>query len=130
MSLRLEGSLRRHPSTTQRRAHDFAHPSEVTFSRLLDLYEIRWVYEPTEFPLSWHTNGRPSAAFRPDFYLPDFGEFLELTTAEGRLATRKNAKIRRFRALYPEVALTLIGHRQFGELCERHRLQPNHPLAA
>jgi len=122
--------MRRHPSTALRPVQAFAHPSEATLSKLLDLYEIRWVYEPIEFPLAWHADGRPSAAFRPDFYLPDFGEFLELTTAEGRLATRKNAKIRRFRALYPEVAVTLIGHRAFAELCERHGLTSTHPLAA
>ena len=47
--------------------------------------------------------GSPVSGFRPDFYLPGRGVFIELTTADQRLVTRKNRKVRRMRELYPEV---------------------------
>jgi hypothetical protein len=87
---------------------------------LLDLYGIAWRYEPVEFPIAWHGNGAVASAFRPDFYLPDVGIFIELTTAEQRLVTRKNAKVRRFRALYPELRIILLYQRDFLQLCEQH----------
>ena len=37
-----------------------------------------------------------------------------------RLVTKKNAKVRRFRALYPEVPLTVVYRRDFLELAARH----------
>lgn len=122
MSPGLPAARRRHPSARPRASAAFAHPSEATFARLLDLYEIEWIYEPTTFPLAWHDDGHLAQAFRPDFYLPALGRFVEVTTASGRIATRKNAKVRRVRTLYPEVTIDLVHHRQFDALCRAHRL--------
>jgi hypothetical protein len=90
---------------------------------LLDLYEIRWEYEPVEFALYWDDVGSPIGGFRPDFWLPDFSCFVELTTADQRLVTRKNAKVRRMRQLYPEVDITVVYQRDFRELLDRHGLE-------
>ena len=51
--------------------------------------------------------------FRPDFYLPGRGVFIELTTADQRLVTRKNRKVRRMRELYPEVPICVVYQRDF-----------------
>ena len=56
------------PLTAQVRQSTFAHPSEEDFARLLDFYEIEWVYEPRSFLLEWE--GRVAEMFTPDFYLP------------------------------------------------------------
>jgi hypoxanthine phosphoribosyltransferase len=112
---------RRHPSALARSSErTFAHPSEKVFASLLDLYGIDWEYEPVEFPLSWDSEGSPRSGFRPDFWLPEKGCFIELTTADQRLVTRKNAKVRRFRELYPEVEVHLVYQRDFNELLDRH----------
>jgi hypothetical protein len=92
------------------------------FAALLDLYEERWEYEPVEFPLRWDEFGSPVSAFRPDFYLPDRGVFIELTTAEQRLVTRKNGKVRRMRELYPEVPVSIVYQRDFLALLAAHGL--------
>jgi hypothetical protein len=102
----------------------FAHPSERLFAALLDLYEIRWEYEPVEFTLRWDEHGSPSGGFRPDFWLPDHRCFVELTTADQRLVTRKNAKVRSMRVLYPEVRVEVVYQRHFLELVARHGLDP------
>ena len=100
----------------------FANPSERVFANLLDLYGIKWVYEPIEFPLAWNDEGDPIRAFRPDFYLPERNSFIELTVLEQRNVTKKNQKIRRFRVLYPEVELVVVYQRGFNELLARHGL--------
>ena len=97
-------------------ATHFAHHSEQHFAELLDFYGVRWEYEPVEFPLDWDASGSPVSGFRPDFYLPSRGVFIELTTADQRLVTRKNRKVRRMRQLYPEVPILIVYQRDFASL--------------
>ena len=113
-------SRRRHPSSITTRSSSFAHPSEKTFASFLSLYGHKWEYEPIEFALSWNENGQPTRGFRPDFYLPDLNVFIELTVLEQRLVTKKNAKIRAFRALYPEVELVVVYQKDFNDLVQKH----------
>ena len=76
---------------------DFAHPSEAEFARILDFYQIAWQYEPHTFTLRRHADGTPAERFTPDFYLPELGLYVELTTLKQSLVTRKNRKMRRLR---------------------------------
>jgi hypothetical protein len=112
-----------HPAGTPAGQVRFAHPSEQLFAALLDLNEERWEYEPVEFPLRWDAQGTPVSGFRPDFYLPDRGVFIELTTADQRLVTRKNGKVRRMRELYPEVPIIIVYQRDFAALLESHGVE-------
>src|SRR5689334_19716504 len=57
----------------------FAHRAEVEFARLLDFYGIEWRYEPDTFPLQWADDGRVTQQFSPDFYLPEYDLYIELT---------------------------------------------------
>jgi hypothetical protein len=109
-----------HPAGAPAGQVRFAHPSERVFAALLDLYEERWEYEPVEFALRWDAQGSPVAGFRPDFWLPDRGVFIELTTADQRLVTRKNGKVRRMRELYPEVPVLVVYQRDFLALLVAH----------
>jgi hypothetical protein len=102
----------------------FAHPSERLFAALLDLHGVRWEYEPVEFTLRWAADGTPAGGFRPDFWLPGHGCFVELTTADQRLVTRKNAKVRQMRRLYPEVEIVVVYQRDFVALLRHHGLDP------
>ena len=98
----------------------FAHDSERHFAELLDFYGVRWEYEPVEFVLEWHPNGSPRIAFRPDFYLPDHGCFIELTTLSQKLVTRKNAKVRRLRELHPGIEVKLLYQRDYQALLAKY----------
>lgn len=115
----------RHPSATPAARVRFAHPSERLFAALLDVHGIRWEYEPVEFALRWDAGGSPTGGFRPDFWLPDLGCFVELTTADQRLVTRKNAKVRRMRDLYPEVQVLVLYQRDFVGLLVSNGLDPS-----
>jgi hypoxanthine phosphoribosyltransferase len=112
----------RHPACVPAGQVRFAHPSERLFAALLDLSGERWQYEPVEFPLEWDGRGSPVSGFRPDFYLPARGVFIELTTADQRLVTRKNRKVRRMRELYPEVPIRVVYQRDFMSLLSSHGL--------
>ena len=118
----IDASRRRHPSLEPVPQDQFANPSERAFARLLNLYGFAWSYEPVEFPLEWNELGVPVKAFRPDFYLPEKRLFIELTVLEQRLVTKKNQKVRKFRALYPEVDLLVVYQRDFVALLEQHGL--------
>ena len=119
---------RREPAVV--RSPLLAHESERQFGELLDFYGVRWEYEPVEFILDWHEDGTPSSAFRPDFYLADHGCFIELTTLSQKLVTKKNAKLRRLRELYPSVEVKLLYQRDYLALMARHGLaRPSSPAA-
>jgi hypothetical protein len=100
----------------------FAHDSEELFADLLDFYGVRWEYEPVAFVLEWHPDGRPRTAFRPDFYLADHGCFVELTTLEQKLVTRKHQKLRRLRELHPDVEVKLFHRRDIRALVTKYGL--------
>jgi hypothetical protein len=97
----------------------FANASEAEFARILDFYQIEWQYEPRSFPLEWDGGGEAAESFTPDFYLPQFDLFIELTTLKQDLVTKKNRKIRRLREQYPTVNLKVFYGRDYRKLLER-----------
>jgi hypothetical protein len=107
----------------------FAHDSERAFAALLDFYGIAWEYEPVEFVLEWSPEGTPVSAFRPDFYLPDHGVFVEITTLRQDLVTRKNRKVRQLAALYPDVRLKVLYRRDVAHLGVKYGLDGTTRLA-
>jgi hypothetical protein len=101
----------------------FAHNSERQFARLLDFYRVDWEYEPTAFPIEWDSAGTPVQYFRPDFYLPGFDLYIEITTLNQRLVTRKNRKVRRLRELYPQVRIKVLYQRDYLSLLAKYGLE-------
>lgn len=103
-----------HAVTLKRR--DFSHPSEEIFANLLDFYRIAWEYEPRSFPIEWDSEGKITEAFTPDFYLPEFDTYIELTTMKQSLVTRKNRKVRRLKAVYPQINIQIFYQKDFENL--------------
>jgi len=106
----------------------FAHPSEVEFSRILDFYQITWEYEPRTFELKWDDEGNVIEAFSPDFYLPEQDLYIELTTMEQRLITKKHRKLRRLRELYPEINIKLLNRSDFKQMMLKYGLDDDESL--
>ncbi|MEJ5186138.1 MAG: hypothetical protein WHT46_03550 [Candidatus Geothermincolales bacterium] len=100
----------------------FAHRSEQEFARLLDFYDIKWLYEPVSFDIAWDSKGNPVSKFTPDFYLPEFDLFIEITTMNQKLVTKKNRKIRMLRELYPEVKCKILYKRDFEGLLFKYNI--------
>src|ERR1700678_696620 len=103
-------------------AKPFGHPSEEVFANLLDFYRITWDYEPRSFPLQWDKDGKVSEAFTPDFYLPEFDLYVELTTMKQANVTRKNRKIRLLRAIYPHVNIQVFYQKDVQDLVTKYGL--------
>jgi hypothetical protein len=108
---------------------DFAHNSERQFAKLLDFYGIEWQYEPVTFVLDRNAAGEPTHAFSPDFYLPAYDLFIEVTTLKQSLVTKKNRKIRRLRDLHPGVEVKILYQRDYLNLLVRFGLEEPSQLA-
>ncbi|MBO4474761.1 MAG: cytidylate kinase-like family protein [Clostridiales bacterium] len=99
----------------------FKNPSEEEFAKILDMYHIEWKYEPKTFPVEWDSEGNITLAFSPDFYLPRFDTYLELTTMNQKYVTKKNRKLKKVKELYPGTNIKIVYKKDFLELAERLR---------
>ena len=95
---------------------NFAHESEAEFAKFLDFFSIKWNYEPICFPLVWDDGGNVKECFTPDFHLPQFQLYVELTTMKQSLVTKKNRKIRLMKELYPDIRVKILYNRDYREL--------------
>jgi hypothetical protein len=102
---------------------NFAHNSERQFAKLLDFYQIDWLYEPTTFDIEWDRRGNVIQRFSPDFYLPEFDLYIEITTMNQKLVTKKNRKARRLTALYPDVKCKVLYQRDYLSLLVKYGLE-------
>jgi hypoxanthine phosphoribosyltransferase len=100
----------------------FASPAEAECAKVLDYYGVPWLYEPRTFVLEEDADGRVTEAFAPDFYLPEQDLYVELTVMKQSLVTRKNRKLRKLRARYPDVRIKLFYKRDLERLAQHFRL--------
>jgi hypothetical protein len=107
----------------------FAHNSERQFAKLLDFYGISWQYEPRTFTLERDQQGLPVQAFTPDFYLPAYDLYIEITTLNQKLVTKKNRKARRLQALHPDVRVKVLYQRDYLHLLVKYGLEPPSQLS-
>jgi cytidylate kinase len=107
----------------------FANPSEEIFANLLNFYRIAYEYEPRSFPVQWDKDGRVLEAFTPDFYLPEFDLYVELTTMKQAHVTKKNRKVKLLRQLYPEIRIQVFYQKDFRNLIFKHGLEKEPVLA-
>lgn len=100
----------------------FKNETEAEFAKILDMYGIEWMYEPKTFPIEWDEEGNIKMAFSPDFYLPKFDLYLELTTMDQKYVTKKNRKARMVMELYPGTNVRIVYKKDFQELVERLKM--------
>ncbi len=110
------------PRVSRADSTPFAHPSERECAKILEFYKIRWEYEPTSFPIAFDKKGNVIQSFTPDFYLPDQGLYIELTTMSQKLVTKKNRKVRRLRELYPDINIKIFYQKDFRNLLLKYGL--------
>jgi cytidylate kinase len=115
------------PGRVSLKSKCFVHPSEEVFANLLDFYRVAWDYEPRSFPIQWDKDGRVLEAFTPDFYLPEFDLYVELTTMKQSLVTKKNRKVKLLRAIYPHVNIQVFYQKDFENLIFKYGLAERGP---
>jgi hypoxanthine phosphoribosyltransferase len=111
------------PSHLKSDTFRFAHASERQFARLLDFYQIEYEYEPTSFAIAWDRDGQAVQRFTPDFFLPEFDLYIEITTLSQKLVTKKNRKVRRLRERYPEIRCKIFYQRDYLSLVTKYGLE-------
>ena len=100
----------------------FVNEAELEYAKILDFHAVPWDYEPRTFVLEEDEEGRVLEAFTPDFYLPEQDLYLEVTVMKQSLVTRKNRKLRKLRARYPDVRIKLFYKRDIERLAQRYHL--------
>jgi hypothetical protein len=103
-------------------APQFANDAELECAKVLDYHGVPWLYEPRTFVLEEDDEGRVIEAFSPDFYLPEQDLYLEITVMKQSLVTRKNRKLRKLRARYPDVKVKLFYKRDLERLAQHFHL--------
>jgi hypothetical protein len=88
-----------------------------------------WEYEPRSFVLERDRTGNPVQAFTPDFYLPAYDQYIEITTLNQKLVTKKNKKARRLREQHPDVDIKVLYQRDYLHLLVKYGLEPPSQLA-
>lgn len=101
----------------------FKHPSEEEFATILDMHGIEWQYEPRTFPIKWDAEGNITQAFSPDFYLPRFNTYIELTTMEQKYVSEKKKKVQLLKKLYPGTNINIVFKNDFYSLARRFGLR-------
>jgi hypothetical protein len=82
----------------------------------LDRARILWRYEPTTFVIERDASGLEREACAPDFYLPEFDLYLEVSAGSPRRLNRKRAKLRRLGEAHPALRVELLGPLEIAEL--------------
>ncbi len=100
---------------------ELKNESEIRFAKLLDRYQIDWRYEPKSFPVEWDDQGKVITAFRPDFYLPKFNLYLELTTMDQKYVAKKNRKARLAQKQYG-IHVKIVYRRDYHSVFAHHDL--------
>lgn len=101
----------------------FKHPSEEEFAKILDMHNIEWEYEPRTFPIKWDAEGNIAMAFAPDFYLPRFNTYIELTTMNQKYVAEKKKKVELLKKLYPGTNISIVFKHDFHNLARRFGLE-------
>lgn len=112
----------RHSGKSRIESIHFAHPSERVCAEILEYYGIRWEYEPHTFPIEFDKKGKVITYFTPDFYLPDLDLYIELTTMNQKLVTKKNRKVRKLKELFPDIKIIVLYQRDFRNLIIKYGL--------
>jgi hypothetical protein len=73
--------------------------------------------------LEWDKQDHVIGRFTPDFYLPQYDLYIEITTLNQKLVTKKNRKIRRLRELYPEINCKIFYQRDYLSLVRKYGLE-------
>ena len=97
----------------------FKNESEKEFAKVLDLYNLEWEYEPRTFPLKWDSEGNITQAFSPDFYLPRFNTYIELTIMNQKYTAIKRKKMALLKQLYPDTNVSIVYKNDYHSLVER-----------
>lgn len=96
----------------------FAHEAEEQFATILNFYQLDWQYEPETFVLRTDESGVIKKAFTPDFYIPLYDIYVEVTVMVK--PQKKKKKINECLELYPHLNIILMNRADINDLLKKH----------
>lgn len=75
----------------------FRSATEANYARFLNLFQVKWEYEPKEF--EFESIARGVRFYTPDFYLPEEDRWIEV---KGWMDDKSFTRLRRFKKFFPE----------------------------
>lgn len=105
-------------NTSSAQEREFANSTQADFAGALDSYQIAWHYKPRTFAIEWDDDGNFVDSLTPDFYLPEYDQYVELASPEYRFAEKKRCVLL-LRRHHPEIRITLISPPEVDSLVER-----------
>lgn len=96
----------------------FAHEAEEQFARILNFYNLDWQYEPETFVLTMDESGVTRRAFTPDFYIPEYDLYVEITVMVKPQKKRK--KIAETLVKYPHLNIILMSRQDINQLKDKY----------
>jgi hypothetical protein len=97
----------------------FVHESEAFIASIFDYHDVKWEYEPNTLVLSTDANGLIRRAFTPDFYLPEFDTYVEVTVM--RKPGKKRRKIEMAIKNFPGINIILLCRDDIKILAEEYK---------
>ena len=82
-----------------------------------------WEYETTSFGIVFDDAGQAVRHFTPDFYLPEQQQYIEITTMNQKLVTKKNRKVRLLALHHPDVKCKILYQRDYLHLVIKYGLE-------
>lgn len=92
--------------------------SEREVADVLDSLHLAWEYEPRLFAFKKDENGFIKEGFQPDFYVPAYDCYIEVTMAKQANTTGKHRKVRILKELYPDTYCEVVHRGDFANLRE------------
>ena len=96
----------------------FAHVAEEQFAKILNFYNIDWEYEPRTFVIRQDKNGLITRGFTPDFYIPEYDIYVEITVM-GK-CQKKRKKINDTIEANPGTHIILMNRHDMKELTDKY----------
>ncbi len=96
----------------------FAHVAEEQFAKILNFYDIEWQYEPKTFVIRTDDDGIIRKGFTPDFYIPQYDIYVEITVM-GK-PQKKRKKISETIEKYPHLKIVLMDRHDMALLNETY----------
>ena len=91
----------------------FRSAMEANYCRYLNYIGARWEYEPRVFDFLPFYPYRANSTYKPDFYLPDTDEYIEV---KGYMTRQSKTKLKRMAKHYPEIKIWLVSTDEMKEI--------------
>src|SRR5260370_27142087 len=89
------------------------------FARVLSEKGIAWRYKPRTFAIEWDSEGDLLDSITPDFYLPDYRQYIELAVEEETSVCAKARRLDLLGRVHPELDIRLIVGPSYSAAVER-----------